>query len=303
MDHLVVALADDDPRVDTGAAHSEDPRVQPSIQAPRSVVERIVAHEDRLAEAASEVFVFPEGRVIRQADFPHVFDANVVRHPRLVVEGLDRALSRLSGPLRAIGARHMQLVCDEQALDERVQAGLRARGFVGERLLAMVLPGRPARGAEPRVELRQVGVDAPFAWYVEAMDLMSRDEPWYSPAVAREIVGSLEAKAAAGAMTLFVARLDGRNVGAVGLGVHLDRGDDERGDATGTGAILTVGTVPEARHRGVAQSMVVRLAERARDAGCDLIYLVARADDTPKQMYRKFGFEVVCAMRAWLRSP
>lgn len=264
--------------------------------------ERIVAHEDRLAEAAAEVFDYPEGRVIRQPEFPHVFDANLVRHPRLAVDDLDRALARLSGPLRAVGARHVQLVCDDHALDGRVQAGLRARGFVGERLLAMVLPGRPARSAAPRVEVLEVGREAPFAWYAEAMERMSRDEPWYSPAVAREIVGSLEAKAASGAMALYVARLDGRNVGAAGLAVDPRRGMDTPHDG-GVGAILTVGTIPEARYRQVAQSMVVGLAERARAAGCDLVYLVARADDTPKHMYRKFGFEVAFPLQAWLRSP
>ena len=83
-------------------------------------------------------------------------------------------------------------------------------------------------------------------------------------------------------------------VGAAGLAM-----DAERGIA----AITTVGTVPEARHRGVAQALVVTLAERAQAAGCDLVYLVARAEDTPKEMYRKLGFEVVHGFDVWLRPP
>ena len=57
------------------------------------------------------------------------------------------------------------------------------------------------------------------------------------------------------------------------------------------------------RHRKVAQSMVVTLCQRAREAGCDLVYLVARADDTPKDLYRKLGFEVAFRFEVWLRPP
>jgi ribosomal protein S18 acetylase RimI-like enzyme len=114
--------------------------------------------------------------------------------------------------------------------------------------------------------------------------------------VAREIIGSLKAKLDAGVLELFVARLDGRSAGAAGLMIG-------QGRTAGTAAIVTVGTVPEARRRGVAQTMVVRLAEKARAAGCDLVYLVARADDTPKEMYRKFGFETAFAFESWLRPP
>ena len=64
-----------------------------------------------------------------------------------------------------------------------------------------------------------------------------------------------------------------------------------------------MGTVPEARRRGVAQAMVGKLCGKLRDAGCDVVYLLARADDSPKEMYRKFGFEVAFAFDVWLRPP
>ena len=33
--------------------------------------------------------------------------------------------------------------------------------------------------------------EAPREWYQATMDRLSREEPWYTPGVAREIIGSL----------------------------------------------------------------------------------------------------------------
>jgi ribosomal protein S18 acetylase RimI-like enzyme len=261
-----------------------------------ALLDRIVASEDRIAQASAEVCWLAEGQVCRQRRFPHVFDANVVRHPRLSEQGLDEAIERLAAPLREIGARHIQVACDAAPLPDGLAKQLRARGFVCDRLLAMVLPGAPARSAPDEVGILQVGVEAPAEWYAQTMDRMSREEPWYTPAVSREIIGSLEAKARVGALELYVASLERRPAGAAGLAVG-------EGPAAGVAAIVTVGTVPESRQRGVGQGLVVTLAERARARGCDLVYLVARAGDTPKDMYRKFGFTVAFGFDVWLRPP
>ena len=263
---------------------------------PAAVVRRIVACEDAIAEAAAEVFPLAAGRVCRQRRFPHVFDANVIRHPRLEPVGLDRDLAALEWPLRASGSRHLQISCDGAPLDERVALGLRERGFTRDRLVAMVLPGDISRSAAPDVDVRRIPDEAPTSSYEQAMDLLSREEPWYSPLVSREIIGSLVSKAEAGALQLFVALREGQPVGAVGLAIG-------GGSATGVAAIVTVGTIPEARGNRVAQTMVVRLVERARAAQSDLVYLVARAADTPKDMYRKFGFAVAFGFDVWLRPP
>jgi len=249
-----------------------------------------------MAHAAAEVHLLEVGQVSLQRAFPHVFDANVVRRPRLDPATLDDGLRQLQAPLRAIGARHLQIACDGAPVSEQVAHGLASRGFVRDRLLAMALTGPLLRRASPDVQVLAVDDEAPRAWYAETMDRMSREEPWYTPAVAREIVGSLEAKARAGALTLHVAALGGRPVGAIGLAVGSRLSE-------GAAAIVTVGTIPEARGRGVAQAMVVTLAERARSLGCDLVYLVARASDTPKDLYRKLGFGVAFGFDVWLRPP
>lgn len=57
-----------------------------------------------------------------------------------------------------------------------------------------------------------------------------------------------------------------------------------------TAAIEAVMTAPDARGRGVAGSLVADAIRRARDAGCDLVWLYARADDWPRQWYARLGF-------------
>ena len=66
------------------------------LAAASSVADRISLAEDALAEAGAEVLPTRFGRVIRQAAFPHVYDANLVRRARLREETLDEALERCS---------------------------------------------------------------------------------------------------------------------------------------------------------------------------------------------------------------
>jgi ribosomal protein S18 acetylase RimI-like enzyme len=259
-----------------------------------SVQERICASEDALAEAGAELLVLDVGRVIRQPGFPHVYDANLVRRACLRPEGIDQALERLAAPLREVGARHLQLTLDGADVPDSVAPLLRQRGFAHDRLLAMALgPGLiPSGERAPGIELRLLPDEAPWVEFELAMDRMNREESWYAPAVSREVVGSMRKKAELGAFQVFVAERQGRVVGTVALATHRQ-----------VASILSVGTLPEARRRGVGRTMVVAAVERARAAGAELIYLIARADDSPKDMYRKLGFHVEFGFDVWLRLP
>jgi ribosomal protein S18 acetylase RimI-like enzyme len=257
-----------------------------------SVADRISLAEDALAEAGAEVFPLSSGRVIRQAAFPHVYDANLVRRARLREETLDDALEQLSAPLRAVGARHLQLTLDGADVPETVGPLLRRRGFVRDRLLAMAIDGPLLRQRATGVKLKRVPEEAPWDAFAFAMDRMNREEAWYAPSVSMEIVGSMRAKSERGALEVFVAERDRRVVGTVGLALH-----------RGVGSVFSVGTLPDARRRGVGRTLVVDAVERARQAGAQLVYLIARADDSPKDMYRKIGFHVEMSFDVWLRLP
>jgi ribosomal protein S18 acetylase RimI-like enzyme len=257
-----------------------------------SVADRISVAEDALAEAGAEVFPMSSGRVIRQAAFPHVYDANLIRRARLREETLDDALEQLSAPLRAVGARHLQLTLDGSDVPESLGPLLRRRGFVRDRLLAMAIDGPLLRQRAAGVKLKRVPDEAPWDAFAFAMDRMNREEAWYAPSVSMEIVGSMRAKSERGALYVFVAERDRRVVGTVGLALH-----------RGVASVFSVGTLPDARRRGVGRTLVVDAVERARHAGAQLVYLIARADDSPKDMYRKIGFHVEMSFDVWLRLP
>jgi ribosomal protein S18 acetylase RimI-like enzyme len=258
-----------------------------------SVGERISLAEDAIAEAGAEVVRLEHGRVIRQAAFPHVYDANLVRRATLREEGLDQALDKLAAPLVAVGARHLQLVLDGADVPDRLGPLLRRRGFSRDRLLAMTLRGRGCgRSRQSGVRLLRVPDEAGWDVFSLTMDRLNREEAWYAPSVSREIIGSMRLKCELGAEELFVAERAGRVVGAVGLAIH-----------RGAAGISSVGTLPDARRRGVGTTLVVDMVERARELGADLVYLLTRADDSPKDMYRKLGFETEFGFDVWLRLP
>jgi ribosomal protein S18 acetylase RimI-like enzyme len=57
--------------------------------------------------------------------------------------------------------------------------------------------------------------------------------------------------------------------------------------------IEDVATLPEYRGRGYAKAVVSRAADAARAAGADFVFLVADANDWPKELYARLGFDVV----------
>ena len=57
--------------------------------------------------------------------------------------------------------------------------------------------------------------------------------------------------------------------------------------------IEDVATVEEYRGRGYASAVVIRAANAARDAGADLVFLVADAAEWPRELYRRLGFDEI----------
>jgi ribosomal protein S18 acetylase RimI-like enzyme len=51
--------------------------------------------------------------------------------------------------------------------------------------------------------------------------------------------------------------------------------------------------LPEHRQHGYASAVVLRAVHEARAAGARLVFLVADAEDWPKELYRRLGFEEI----------
>jgi ribosomal protein S18 acetylase RimI-like enzyme len=116
----------------------------------------------------------------------------------------------------------------------------------------------------------------------EARRRVLANEPWASPQVLDQI---FEAKALIGHRVqtrFFAVQLYGEVLSYSDL--YLDGADAQVED---------VGTVPEQRGRGYAKAVVLGAIVEARRTGAEFVCLVADANDWPKELYGRLGFDEV----------
>jgi ribosomal protein S18 acetylase RimI-like enzyme len=106
------------------------------------------------------------------------------------------------------------------------------------------------------------------------------DYPWSTPEVTRQIIA---ARDLIPIQTRFFAVLADREPVSF-TDLYID-GDSAQVEA--------VGTMPPYRGRGYARAVVWKAVEEARRGGAEFVFLVAHADDWPKEMYRRLGFDEV----------
>ena len=71
----------------------------------------------------------------------------------------------------------------------------------------------------------------------------------------------------------------------------------------GVGQIETVITKPDARNRGLATAVVLAAVRASREAGHELTFIVADANDWPWKLYERLGFDRVGEFCSFLRKP
>jgi GNAT superfamily N-acetyltransferase len=89
-----------------------------------------------------------------------------------------------------------------------------------------------------------------------------------------------------------MAVAEGEADGPLGAGSHQPVGD--------VSEIMSVGTLPAARRRGIGAAVTGRLVEHARERGAEVVFLSA-ADDAVARLYERLGFRrvgTVCFGRA-----
>ena len=91
-------------------------------------------------------------------------------------------------------------------------------------------------------------------------------------------------------------RLIGERVRARFFGVVVDGEVVSYADLYQDGAdaqVEDVGTLDEHRGRGYARTVVLAAIEAARREGAEFVFLVADANDWPKELYGRLGFDTV----------
>jgi|SRR6478672_2636304 len=71
----------------------------------------------------------------------------------------------------------------------------------------------------------------------------------------------------------------------------------------GVGQVEDVGTLASARGNGYAKAVISAALASSREAGHEVTFIVADADDWPRLLYEKLGFEPCGALHVFRRAP
>jgi GNAT superfamily N-acetyltransferase len=226
-----------------------------------------------LAETADELRPIEAGCVVSSPSLPAVWSINQVRVAlplgfESLVELADQKLE---------GCRYLQIVVENQETGPAVEEAFRAASWKVDREVLMILSAPPDRATDTSMVI-DAGED-------EVLDVMRR---WY---------GEDELDRAALAQLAEFSRREARACGDRLLGVRSSEGhlvaiSKLRGDGS-IAQVEDVYTVPEARGRGFGRAVVTRAVELAREAGHELIFIIADDNDWPKELYGRIGFRPI----------
>ncbi|MFL5920846.1 MAG: GNAT family N-acetyltransferase [Gaiellaceae bacterium] len=211
----------------------------------------------------------PSGRAVFTDELPRRLDGNYLwvdryAEPKALVAEAERHARRL-------------IFVPEPELGDRLAPWFEREGWRVERHVVMAQLRQPERKADLSVvqEVREEELRPPRKEVL-------RDQPWATEAVLEQIFA---------AKRLIGERVRARFFGAVVDGEVVSYSDlyQDGSDAQ----IEDVGTLPEHRERGYASAVVLAAIEAARREGAEFVCLVADANDWPKELYRRLGFDTV----------
>ncbi len=236
---------------------------------------RIHAFEHAVDMAGTEKVASPLGHGVLTAELPARHDSNFLFIDRARDAG--EAIAEADRILGGTGRRHRVIVTFDGELGERLRPEFDALGWRTQRHIFMAQGREPEKAADLSIvrEVDQAALRPGRKQRILA-------EPWGTPELAEQI---LDAK------ILLRERADTRFFGVtvadeIVAWTDLYIGED-------IAQIEDVATLEEHRDKGYATAVVLRAAQEARDAGSDLVYLVADDEDWPKEWYRRLGFDVV----------
>jgi ribosomal protein S18 acetylase RimI-like enzyme len=216
----------------------------------------------------------PWGHVVRMPECPLRHDSNY-----LVVGRGARAreaeawAAEAERALGAAGLGHRMVMFRDAAAGEACTAGFEALGWRPDHGVVMAL--------RRSCERRPGGVDVVRAEpeaLREARTAEILTYPWATPEVARQI---LAARSFVPVETRHYAVFEG-DVPVSWAELYLEGA---------VAQIEAVATTPPYRNRGYASAVVRHAAAEARAAGTDLVFLCADADDWPRHLYERLGFD------------
>ena len=252
-------------------------------------LERALAFEEDLRHrAADRVEPFRFGHAVFTESLPRVWDLNLLRVERGVPATADELASEADRLLGGAGLAHRRISILDERLGEEIAPDFRSLGWRADRFAYM------ARRRSPEREV-DVGLASEVPWEAnEALRaVIARGEPW---AEDDEVVRQLwEANGR-------VARAGHGRHFAVLVHAEVVASADLYSDGA-TAQVEDVATLPEHRGRGYASAVVQRAVAEAEATGHDLVFLIADAEDWPKKLYRRLGFDELGRKSAFNKPP
>jgi ribosomal protein S18 acetylase RimI-like enzyme len=255
-----------------------------------SDLERAISFEEALRDRCAERIVpFGFGRALFNDSLPLVWDLNVLRVDEpagATAEALVAEADRLQGEA---GHRHRRLAVNDERAGDALADPFRSLGWCVDRFLVMGWRGGGERGADTAAAVEEVDTAAlrPLREAIVGV------EPWAtSEDVTRMVVDATQLAGRQGNARHFAVRTNGEVASAA------DLYSDGR-----TAQVEDVATSAEFRGRGYATAVVLRAVEEALATGHDFVFLVADAEDWPKELYVRLGFAPLGHTWTFLKTP
>jgi ribosomal protein S18 acetylase RimI-like enzyme len=250
------------------------------------LLRRLVEFELALDRDSSEsVMEFDWGRLIYNPAEAAMWSSNYleVRSTQLNAAALVALADELQG---SRGIDHRDVVPVDPSHGERLVPEFDALdGWETQRSLYMLLRRPPDREALPAKEVPHAAVEA-------VRRAVGEDDPNFTQeAVEEQLIRGARLERL-GHGRWFAAPADGPPAASCVLY-----------ERDGVAQVETVETVPEHRGQGLARAVVMAAANASREAGHELTFIVADADDWPWKLYEKLGFDRVGEFCSFLRKP
>jgi ribosomal protein S18 acetylase RimI-like enzyme len=240
-----------------------------------------------LERTSTRTETLPWGTAFFHDGFPLRYDANLAIADRPlggtsaadVVSTLDATYA---------GFRHREVEFASATDADAIAMGMAEHGYAVERLLIMAMRREPDRQGDPGAT-EELDLEA----YRPFVVVNTRTEAWGQEPGIAESMAEFRGELARGVgARFFTQRIDGEPAGACELYVRDD-----------VAQIEDVSTLPAFRGRGVARNVVLRAAREARAAGATFVFLFADADDWPRHLYTRLGFDAIGESRLFTRFP
>jgi ribosomal protein S18 acetylase RimI-like enzyme len=236
---------------------------------------RVHRFEREIELAGTETVESPLGFAVLTPELPLRHDSNFLLLERAVDAG--DAIAEADRILGGAGRNYRVIVTFDDELGQRLRPAFEARRWRTQRHVFMMQRRRPEKDADLSL-VKEVGEAALRPG--RTREILGYD--WGSPELAEQLLDAKILLSERAQTRFFAVEIDNEIVAWTDLYV-----------AQGVAQIEDVATVEQHRGRGYATAVVLRAVEEGREAGADLVFLVADGESWPKLLYGRLGFDEI----------